>query len=170
MNLPDGNTAIGSTTLFITGAADSFRTLSERLEAAVPDLKKLPLDQALEQWYELREAHEALDTQRKRISAVIEELSRKTLPEMMEENNCKTFTHKGIGRRFTVAQRTSCSMVDKGAGIEWLKENGHGGIVIETVNSSTLAAFATKLLADTGTELPEYFKMNSMNYTSATKI
>jgi len=96
-------------------------------------------------------------------------LSTRDIPEVMKRHNVKTTTVIGVGR-VTVAYRFSCSMLDKAAGMEWLRENGHEGLIQPTVNSSSLGAFAKDMLQNQGKELPpEIFKTGTSPYTSITK-
>jgi len=61
--------------------------------------------------------------------------------------------------------------LDKDAGLNWLRANGHEGIIIETVNSSTLSAFAKSQLEEEGVDLPDdIFKIGTSPYTSITKV
>ena len=111
----------------------------------------------------IKEAREALNE-------LEERLSREQIPEVMKEHGIKTTTIEGVGR-VTVSYRFSCSMLDKEAGLEWLRQSGNGGIIIETVNSSTLGAFAKSKLEDDGEELPaDIFKVGTSPYTSITKV
>jgi hypothetical protein len=111
----------------------------------------------------IKEAREAL-------AEMEEKLSREQIPDIFREQGIKTTTIEGVGR-VTVSYRFSCSMLDKEQGLEWLRGNGHGGIIIETVNSSTLSAFAKSMLEESGAELPDaIFKTSTSPYTSITKV
>lgn len=112
---------------------------------------------------QIKEARQALDE--------MEELfSREIVPNSMKANGVKTVTVEGVGR-VTVSHRFSCSILDKPLGFNWLRENGHGGLIQETVNSSTLGAFARNLIEEQGIELPpDIFKTSTMPYTSITKV
>ena len=111
----------------------------------------------------IKEAREAL-------AEMEENLSREQIPEIFREQGIKTTTIEGVGR-VTVSYRFGCSMLDKEAGLNWLRQAGHGGIIIETVNSSTLAAFAKSMLEEEGAELPDsLFKISTSPYTSITKV
>jgi hypothetical protein len=69
-----------------------------------------------------------------------------------------------------VSQRWSASILDKELGHRWLHDNGHGGLIIPTVNASSLSAFAKDLMENEGKELPEHiFKTGRLTYTSITK-
>jgi hypothetical protein len=118
---------------------------------------------------QLRLATARIKEAREALNEMEEKLSREQIPEIFREQEIKTTTIEGVGR-VTVAYRFGCSMLDKEAGLEWLRGNGHGGIIIETVNSSTLSAFAKSMLEESGAELPDtIFKTSTSPYTSITK-
>jgi hypothetical protein len=119
---------------------------------------------------EVRLASASIKEAREVISEIEETLSRVTIPDVMRLVNVKTTTIEGVGR-VTVSYRYSCSMLDKEQGMLWLKANNHGGLIQETVNASTLAAFSKNLLETEGLELPpELFKVGTSPYTSITKV
>lgn len=110
----------------------------------------------------IKEAREAL-------ADIEERLSREQIPDVMRNAGVKTITVEDVGR-VTISHRYSASILDKPLGYEWLRENGHGAIITETVNSSTMAAFAKEYLESEGRELPvELFKVGTSPYTSITK-
>lgn len=116
----------------------------------------------------LRKATESIKEAREALNQMEENLSRVTLPEVLRENRIKTITVEGVGR-VSLSSRVSCSMVDKELGFKWLRDNGHEGLISETVNSSSLGAFSKSQLEE-GRELPaDIFKTNIMTYTSITK-
>ncbi len=143
------------------------------IDPQIEAIKKKKLSDALRFWYELKQLYEALDEVRKALGAKIEALNRNTLPEMFDEEDVKSMKVEldgGLTIRFTKSQRTSCSMPDKEGGMQWLRENGHEGLIQETVNASTLSAFASSYIVDTGKDLPpELFRFSTMNLISATK-
>lgn len=117
----------------------------------------------------LRLAREQIKETQEAIVEMSDKLSREDVPEVMAEHNVRTITVEGVGR-VSITHRYSCSMLDKQMGFEWLRANGNEGLITETVNSSTLAAFAKDLLVNDGFELPpDIFKTSIMAYTSITK-
>lgn len=124
---------------------------------------------------DMRIATELTKAARESLTKMTDHLSKDVIPDVFKHLAETTgekppFVIEGVGR-VTVSHRFSCSMPDKEQGIGWLKDHGHGGIVQETVNSSTLAAFAKNLLEVEGKELPpELFKVGTSPYTSITKI
>lgn len=122
----------------------------------------------------IRLAAEEIKEAREAINDMSDTLSRITIPDIIANLKERTgekppFNIEGVGR-VTVSYRFSASMVDKELALGWLRDNGHEGIIQETVNSSTLSAFAKNLLETDGIELPpEVFKVGTSPYTSITK-
>jgi hypothetical protein len=117
----------------------------------------------------LRRINEEVKIARKSLDAIEDTMSHKQIPDLLRNVGIKTFTVEGVGR-VSVGHLWGCSIIDKPVGFEWLRSNGHGGLIIETVNSSTLAAFAKNLNETEGKELPaDKFKTSINPYTSITK-
>jgi len=111
---------------------------------------------------QIKESREALDELERK-------LSREYVPDAMRARNIKTITIEGVGR-VSLSNRWSCSMVDKQLGMQYLRDTGNGGLIIETVNAQTLASFAKDLNDNKGEELPsDLFKTGIMTVTSITK-
>lgn len=75
--------------------------------------------------------------------------------------------------RFTISNQWRASVVEgeKDKAIGWLNDNGYGEIVQETINASTLSAFARRLNEEENIELPtDYFKVATVPVTSVTKV
>lgn len=137
----------------------------------VLDLRRSPLGDALTGWVVTRDQYEDLDDLRKEIYALLETLSKGTLPEMMDENKTKTITLSSVGRRFTVSSKLSASMIDKTKGIQWLKDNGGDALPQETVNAQSLASFVKARIETEGKDVPEdIFKVSYVRNISATKV
>lgn len=116
-----------------------------------------------------RKAADAFSEAKKAITDIHDKLSRDMIPEAMRAAGVKTVTVVGVGR-VTISHRYSCTMIDKDKGMEWLRTTGHGDLIQETVNSSTLAAFSKNLLQEEGKELPaDLFKVGTSPFTSITK-
>ncbi len=153
--------------LLIGEIEEGLDAVAFQLSAEISAIEKDKLSEVLRYFNALRTAYEQLDEQRKKIFSQLEHLSRNIIPERMAEEGVTSTTLDGL--RFTVGTRTSTTILDKEMGYGWLQAYGHGDIIQQTVNASTLAAFARRYLEDTGRDLPEYFKTTSMRYTSVTK-
>jgi hypothetical protein len=103
----------------------------------------------------------------KLITDHVEQLSREIIPTMMFNKRQKSTNIVGLGR-LTINQRWSASILDPLKGFEWLRQNGEGGIIKESVHHETLGVVA-KNLAKVGKPLPDdLFKVSTSNYTSIT--
>jgi hypothetical protein len=149
---------------YLSGLAGAVRVDTE---AAIASHDHVEL---IRHYNHLRLATARIKLAREALNDMEEDLSRVKVPEIMKEHNIKTIHIEDVGR-VTVSYRFSCSMLDKDAGLDWLRTNGHGGIIIETVNSSTLSAFAKSQLEEKGEDLPDLiFKTGTSPYTSITKV
>ena len=95
-------------------------------------------------------------------------LSYEIIPTLFTNANVKSINVVGLGT-VTVNVRWSASMPDKELGMNWLRNTGNDGLIIETVNASSLSAFA-KDMALNGMPLPEeVFKVGTAQHISITK-
>jgi hypothetical protein len=106
---------------------------------------------------------------REALAELEKQLSHEHVPAAMRNAGIKNTTIEGVGR-VSLGTRWSASIPDKWEGFRWLRENGHGGVITETVNAQTLGALA-KEMSDDGLELPSpTFTTNVLTYTSITKV
>jgi len=125
--------------------------------------------EVIKHYDDLRKVTALIKESREALEQIEMRLSREQVPDVMRAHNIKNITIEGVGR-VTLGTRWSASMPDKQAGFEWLRENGHGGVIQETVNAQTLGALAKELNND-GVELPApVFTTNIMTYTSISKV
>lgn len=159
-------------TIHIEEATETLKKANGNLTQRIDELRKGGhLPPVLKFFYHVQAIYEQLDETRKAIYAQLEGMSRNVIPEMMSEQGIKTISLEDIGYRFTVNARLSASIADKAKGYDWLREHGHGDLIQETVNSSSLSAFAKSFIAEKGQDLPpEIFKVSTMRFTSCTKI
>lgn len=121
-----------------------------------------------------RIAAELVKEARDALREMSDHLSHTVIPDVFDAVRERTgekppFTIEGVGR-VSVTHRWSASIVDKEVGLQWLRDNDYGDIIMETVNSSTLAAFAKDLTENQGIDLPpEIFTVGTKPYTSITK-
>lgn len=128
----------------------------------------------IKHYYHVKTAAERIKAARDAIAQMEEALSRVVIPEMSirirETTGLKPpYRIEGVGT-VSVAWRYSCSILDKERGLDHLRKIGQGGLIQETVNSSTLSAFARSWMEDEGKDLPEdIFKTSMSPYTSIRK-
>lgn len=156
-------------------AHDLIVEASEIFDAHEKDLKGSAVEIALAAYYFIDISYEIADAARKGFGKKVDFMKNSLLVEMMENKQVKTVTLDKLGKdirpqRFTVNVRTGCTMVDKDAGFEWLRKQGQEGLITETVNASSLGAFAKQWVAEKGADLPDaIFKTTAMKYVSVTK-
>jgi hypothetical protein len=120
---------------------------------------------------ELREINETIKKARKALDDLEDHLSHTDVPDAFKLSGIKTVSIEDLGR-VTVAYKWSCSVIDgkKPESFEWLRGSGNGGIIIETINAQTLAAFAKHEVEANGKELPtDLFTTSLRPYTSITR-
>jgi hypothetical protein len=116
----------------------------------------------------VRTEYRSLKDKIEKLEAEVNQLSYEIIPTMFTNQDVKTIKIDDVGR-VTVNQRWVASMPDKEAGMNWLRVSGNDGLIIETVNAQTLAAFA-KTQAIAGSPLPDaVFTVGVAPYTSITK-
>lgn len=101
----------------------------------------------------LKERKKHLEDETKTVNAEIEETEAK-LADLMIQEEMQNFTRNG--QMFYLQTKTYASAVPerKSELFAWLKENGYGDLVYETVNANSLAAFVREQLEESD-ELPE---------------
>jgi predicted nucleic acid-binding Zn-ribbon protein len=102
---------------------------------------------------ELRERKSELNEEIKAVNAELEEVEAK-LAEAMVAEEIQNFARNG--QMYYLQSKVYASAVPerKQELYEWLKENGYGDLVYETVNANSLAAFVREQLEESD-ELPE---------------
>ena len=111
-----------------------------------------------------------IDVPMKQLSALGQFLSYKRLPEMMDDEGV-TSVNTSSGYRATVSSRLAVSMLDKENAMGWLRENGHGGVIQETVNAGTLSKLVKEMIETLNVEPPtELFSVKAAPYVSLTKL
>lgn len=81
-------------------------------------------------------------------------LQKKVLPEKMSADGMQNVTVKGVGR-LSISTDMQVSVLAENRMLlqRWLKDNGFGELVVETINSSTLKAFVKERVNE-GNDLP----------------
>jgi len=119
---------------------------------------------------DVRQYDDNLKYLKKRMGDIYKRMKEEIVPQKFTEQGISSITVDGF--RFTVSaqSRTSIQKDMKDEAYLWLRNNGLGDIVTETVNSSTLSATAKTLMSD-GIDLPDdIFNIYSFENTSITKV
>lgn len=141
------------------------RTYREINEAA----RTGEVTQAAQCFVAVRAIGDMIDEAVKELHKLRQALQTGIIPERFQLANVTTCTVDD--HRVTISTKLSVTMTDKVGGMEWLRDNGLGDIVQETVNAQTLASAIKKKIEDEGMEPPdEMFNLTPVMNTSATKV
>lgn len=105
------------------------------------------------------------------IAEIRDLLQYKMIPETYESHGVTSQTVDDHRITVSVLVRASINPQHKEDAHEWLKEHGYSGLIVQTVNASSLAALAKTVIQDEGKELPEeLFKTYMVQSVSMTKV
>jgi hypothetical protein len=143
--------------------------LSKLLEFAERDtaesLQENDIPTAVRHFHQLRDAVRDLQELTTLLQNHVDMVSQQLLPTLFLNQGVKSIRVEDVGA-VTIADRWSASMISRETGMQWLRDTGNGGLIIETVNAATLGAFA-KDMAQHGAKLPDdIFKVTPTPYTS----
>lgn len=156
----------------VRAAAKYLSDLAIDIERDIVILSKsdTKLAEAASYFFNLKEAHTALESARKEIGKHVEFLNKSLIPSKLEHAGLDKIQVPELARSFYILTKTSCSMLDKEKGMEWLRDRGDGVLIAETVNAGTLAAYMTSLVTDEGIDPPEdIFKLSTYRTTGISK-
>ena len=150
-------------------AAQKLDLLLERAQRETTEIiQQNDIPSAVTHFAELRDRTKDLAERVSALQKLVDSLSYEILPTMMGNQNVKTINIENVGR-VSVNVRWSATMLNKEAGMQWLRDTGNDGLIIATVNAGTLSSFAkTETLA--GKPLPsDIFKVGTAQHISITK-
>lgn len=148
---------------------DSVTVLFEELQNFVPRIAKQTAPMAASDYVHIKNLADRYTEIGKILGDTVDTLKRESLPNAFERDKLTSF-NTSDGFRVTISQSVRCAIINKVVAYDWLRNNGLGAIISETVNSSTLSATARSLL-DEGKELPpEIFNTHLQPSTSVTKL
>ena len=123
-------------------AADKLDSLLERAQRDTTEVVQTnDIPTTVAHYAALRDTVRDLAAKVAALQKHVDSLSYETLPTMMGNQSVKTITVDNVGR-VSINVRWSASMVDKEAGMQWLRDTGNEGLIIATVNAGTLSSFA----------------------------
>lgn len=131
------------------------------------DYKSFSLQQLAERFRELQYELKESKAKSAEIQKEFDYLRKAVLPEKMEELGFDTVNITGVGRISLRAEIYASIIADqREAALTWLSENGHGALIKDTVNASSLKALMKEQIG-LGEIFPEEI-FNCTPYTMAT--
>jgi len=118
---------------------------------------------------DLQAQKEGLDEHSKEITAQLDDLRLKQIPEMMEALEVKNATFEGLGR-VQLATDLYCSTKagQKDAAMQWLRDMDLPDMISETYNASSMKALVRRLI-EQGVEIPEFLNVTPFIRASIVK-
>lgn len=141
--------------------------LSKISQIARDDRQHKDVESSCDLLQNFREVNDQLQGIAKEFNGTHKWLKEEKVPQVFGAYNVTSITIGGY--RFTVSATLRARMLDKEAGMEWLRNNDLGDLITETVNAQTLSS-AAGAEEEAGRELPEeYFNIFRQPNTSITK-
>ncbi len=133
-------------------------------------IRMMPVEEAAQEYVEFRKVFDYLDDVRDKWASVKDQFSKEILPKVFEDSNIDSSISLKSGYRVGISYKLLASIKDKIAGYQWLRDNGLGDIVTETVNASTLSSVAKTLAAENKSMPDDIFNVVTQANTSMTAI
>ena len=169
-NLPNTKSVLPSADLITKLLDDLLVALRGELTAEFNAAVTSDVVEAARAFVALRHLKDKIDETDTAFNKLFEPAKNETMPQKFEEAGVPSVT-LDEGQRVTVSHlvRASVKGGKKDEAFQWLRDNGLGDTVSETVNSSTLSAVAKSLIED-GSELDEdLFSVHVLPTTSVTR-
>ena len=133
-------------------------------------LQSMKLLEAVKEMERIRERLEEIKAVKTEHQEEFDLLRLGIIPGLMDEDEITNITIDGVGRvTLTGDVYASIPASERDRAYQWLRDNNHGGLIVETVNSGTLKAFVKGVIKK-GEELPEdMFKVTPFSRASITK-
>lgn len=116
---------------------------------------------------QIQKRKEDLEDQLKEVNAEFDVLRLELIPTKMEEAGMESVKVEGVGR-ISLTGDAYVSLTDKEGFFDWLQTNNLQNLITETVNPSTLKAFAKKRIKD-GLEIPAAVKFTPFTRAAITR-
>lgn len=133
--------------------------LNAELPHVIDGLKGASLKDACVAYFELKKAYDGLEAQRKKLYSQLDFLSKSVIPEKFEDEGIDKLQIPEVEHSFYPLRKMTASLVagedgTKEAAMKWLRENGLGELISETVNAGTLASAIKSMIEETAKEPP----------------
>ncbi len=150
-----------------------FEDIAQALLTETPSkeqLASMSLVDVVHAWSAIRQLCDQIQDMKSDLESRVDSCRFNLVPTKMEAEGIEVITVEGVGRvSLTSDLRASIVPETKPAAYEWLVENGHAGIITETVNAQTLAALVRDKLRK-GESMPEaLFKVTPFTRATITK-
>lgn len=131
----------------------------------------LPLIDAVREMHAVGAALEELKAKISALNVMYDALRLNVVPKKLEDAGVRSLTVEGVGRVTVTGDiYVSIPAEYKMLAYQHLRDTGHGGLIQDNINPSTLKAFC-KTMIKTGEEIPgDLFKVTPFSRASITKV
>lgn len=157
---------------FAPGLANSIKDLQQELEQVRQSSDPMAIARAFVALHHLHEVLKSIigtDDSPGLFKSIYGPFKSEVVPNVFEDKGIDKTLPLTEGYRVTVSTRLYASLpaANKQRGMEWLRKNGLGDLIQETVNAQTLSATAATMMEDEGKELPEDIFSVHMKYNTS---
>jgi len=149
----------------LAAVSAQIEALSKELDYHANALEAEPLAKIATGFFMLDVGYKGLDDARKKVYHVLDFMDKTLVPKAFEREELDSVRVPEIARSFNLSKQRTASMLDKPRGFEWLRDNGLGELVTETVNAQTLAKALSEYIAEKAKDPPEDIFKYSTYYT-----
>ncbi len=129
--------------------------MAEGMEARAARHASMKLAEIAAEYKAIKEALEEAGEVKTILQKISDSYSKHILPARMEEEGIETVRIEGVGRLQTKSDiYCSCPAPNREALQDWLVDHGHGSLISQSVNASTLKAFIKEQMKE-GNPVPD---------------
>lgn len=129
--------------------------MAEGMEARAARHASMKLAEIAAEYKAIKEALEEAGEVKTILQKISDSYSKHILPARMEEEGIETVRIEGIGRLQTKSDiYCNCPAPNREALQDWLVDHGHGSLISQSVNASTLKAFIKEQMKE-GNPVPD---------------
>ena len=129
--------------------------MAEEMEARAARHANMKLAEIAAEYKAIKEASEEAGEVKTALQKISDSYSKHILPARMEEEGIETVRIEGVGRLQTKSDiYCSCPAPNREALQDWLVDHGHGSLISQSVNASTLKAFIKEQMKE-GNPVPD---------------
>ena len=151
-------------------AAGFLESIADDAKKAESAINEMSLSEQCSYLFRVKKQYEDINEQVKKLYRHVDKLSKVIIPEAMDDAGVDKIRVPEVATSFYPLVKYSASMLDKGAGFQYLRDNNAGALITETVNASSLSAYLRDRLVNEGVEPPEdVFKFGIYKITGMSK-
>lgn len=129
--------------------------MAEGMEARAARHASMKLAEIAAEYKAIKEALEEAGEIETALRKISDSYSKHILPARMEEEGIETVRIEGVGRLQTKSDiHCNCPAANREALQDWLVDHGHGSLISQSVNASTLKAFIREQMKE-GNPVPD---------------